>query len=73
LAVERVLDRAIAGAAAQIALQRGGKIGALRLVQRRAGQDHARGAEAALKRLRVEKGLLHRMRGRLRRQGPRWL
>ena len=62
LAVERVLDRAIAGAAADIALQRGAEVLPLRLVQRGAGQDHAGGAEAALKSLRIEEGLLHRMR-----------
>src|SRR6202789_3046896 len=63
LAVERILDRAIAGAAADIALQRRTKILPLRLVQRGTGQDHAGGAEAALKSLRVQKGLLHRMDG----------
>ena len=40
-AVERVFDRAIAGAAADIAFQRGAEVLPLRLVQRRAGQDHA--------------------------------
>ena len=62
-AVEGILDGAIAGAAADIALQRGAEVLPLRLVQRRAGQDHAGGAEAALKRLGVEKGLLHRDAG----------
>src|SRR4051812_4452805 len=62
LAEQRILDRTIPGAAADIALQRRAKIGALRLVQRGAGQDHAGGAEAALKALRIEEGLLHRMR-----------
>ena len=62
LAVERVFDRTIAGAAAQIAFQRRAEILALRLVQGCAGQDHARGAEPALKGLRVEKRLLHRVR-----------
>ena len=33
------------------------------LVQRGAGQDHAGGAESALKSLRIQKGLLHRMDG----------
>src|SRR5581483_9417058 len=61
LAVERILDRAIAGAAADVALQRCAEILALRLVQRRAGQDHAGRAEAALEALRVEERLLHRM------------
>ena len=68
----RVLDRAIAGAAAEIALQRRAEILPLRLVQARGGQDHAGGAEAALESLRVEKGLLHRMQCRRRAQGLRW-
>src|SRR5262249_43585075 len=58
----RVLNCAIAGAAAEIALQGRAEILPLRLVERCAGQDHAGGAEAALKPLRVEKGMLHRMR-----------
>src|SRR3954468_22378966 len=62
LAEERILDRTIAGAAANVALQRRAEIGALRLVQRGAGQNHARGAEAALKGLRSEERLLHRVR-----------
>ncbi|MGY4503057.1 hypothetical protein ACVWYH_007014 [Bradyrhizobium sp. GM24.11] len=62
LAVDRILDRAIAGAAADISLQRSAEVGALRLVQRGAGHDHAGGAEAALKSLRVQEGLLHRVR-----------
>ena len=41
LAVQRILDRAIAGATADIAFQRGAEVLPLRLVQRRAGQDHA--------------------------------
>ncbi len=68
LAVERVLDRAIAGAAADIAFQRRAEILPLRLVQRRAGQDHAGGAEPALKCLRIEKRLLHRMRAAIGRK-----
>ena len=66
--VQRVLDGAIAGAATQIAFQRRTEILPLRLVQRRTGQDHAGGAETALKRLRVEKCLLHRVRGAVRRE-----
>src|SRR3954454_7766346 len=62
LADQRILDRTIPGAAADIALQRDAEIGALRLVQRGAGQDHAGGAEAALKALRIEESLLHRVR-----------
>ncbi len=61
LAVECVFDRAIPGAAAQIAFERGAEVLPLRLVERSASHDHARGAEAALKRLRVEKCLLHRV------------
>ena len=62
LAVDRILDRTIAGAAADVALQRGAEIGALCLVQRGAGQNHPRGTEAALESLRVEERLLHRVR-----------
>src|SRR3954463_4528995 len=62
LAEQRILDRTIPGAAADIALQRDAEIGALRLVQRGAGQDHSGGAEAALKALCIEESLLHRMR-----------
>ena len=58
---DRILDGAIAGAAAQIAFQRTRTIGALRLGERSGGHDHAGCAEAALKALRVEKRLLHRM------------
>ena len=65
LVMERVLDGAVAGAAADIAFQRCAEILPLRLVQRRAGQDHAGGAEPALKRLRVEKRLLHRVHAAL--------
>src|SRR5580692_10944694 len=63
LAVERVLDRTVAGAATDIPLQRRAEITLLSLIERGAGQNHASGAEAALKSLRVEKGLLHRMNG----------
>ena len=60
-AVHGVRDRAVAGAPAEIALERMREIGALLLIERRHRHDHAGGAEAALKRLRVEKSLLHRM------------
>ncbi len=56
-----VVDGAIAGAAAQVAFHRARQIGALRLIERSGGHDHAGGAEAALETLRVEKGALHRM------------
>ena len=60
-AADRVRDRAIAGAAADIALQRAAEVRPLRLVERRRGHDHAGGAEAALEALRVEEGALHRV------------
>ena len=66
--VDRIGDRAIAGAAAEIAFERARQIVALRLVERGGGHDHAGGAEAALKALRIEKGLLHRMQA-VRRAG----
>src|SRR5450631_3353682 len=62
LAVKGVLDRTIAGAATQIAFQRGAEILLLGLVERGAGENHARGAEAALERLGIEEGLLHRVK-----------
>ena len=68
LAVERGLDRAIAGAAADVAFQRGAEVLPLCLVQRGAGQDHAGGTEPALKSLRIEEGLLHRMRAAVARK-----
>ncbi len=68
LAVKRVLDRAIAGAAAYVSFQRRAEILPLCLVQRCAGQDHARGAEPALKGLRIEKRLLHRVRAAIGRE-----
>ncbi len=56
-----VLDGAIAGAAAQVALQRVAELGALRLIEGRRGHDHAGGTEAALEALRLEKRALHRV------------
>ncbi len=58
---KRVLDGPVAGAAAQVSLQRLPKVRALRLIERSRGHDHAGGAEAALEALRVEKGALHGM------------
>ena len=58
-AVQRIVDRVIAGAAAKIALQHMRQILARGLVEGRRGHDHACGAEAALKGLRIEKRLLH--------------
>ncbi len=60
-ALDGVPDRAIARAAAKIALQRMRQIRALHLVERGDRHDHAGGAKSALKRLRVQKRLLHRM------------
>src|SRR5260370_35028474 len=62
-AIERLIDGAIAGTAAQIAFQRRAEILPLRLVERCAGYDHARGAEPALKGLRIQIRLLPRMGG----------
>ena len=61
LAVQRIFDRAIAGAAAEVSLERSAKVLPLCLVKRCAGHDHARGAEPALKGLGVEERLLHRV------------
>src|SRR5208282_2886056 len=63
-----VFDRAIAGAAANVALERPGEILQLRLVQARSRHDHARCAEAALKALCLQEGLLHRMQLAVARQ-----
>ena len=56
-----VRHRAVAGAAAQVALQRRGQVGAPAPVERRRRHDHAGGAEAALEPLRVQEGALHRV------------
>jgi len=61
LPLDCVFDRAVAGAAAQITFQRRAEVLPLRLVERSAGQDHAGGAEAALKGLGIEERLLHRV------------
>src|SRR5947207_1025724 len=61
LAVKRIFDRAIAGAAAEVSLERSAEVLPLCLVERCAGHDHARGAEPALKGLGVEERLLHRV------------
>src|SRR5580704_12236696 len=46
-----IFDRAVAGAAADIALQSPGQILPLRLIEARGGHDHARRAETALEAL----------------------
>ena len=63
LAVQGVDDRAIAGAAADVALERVRQVGLVRLVERGRGRrhDHAGGAVAALEGLRVMEGLLDGM------------
>src|SRR5690606_14268595 len=58
-AEDRVLDRAVPGAAAQVALEVARQVLALRVVERRGGHDHPGGAEPALEALRVEELLLH--------------
>src|ERR1700730_18355936 len=58
-AMQRVVDAVITGAAAKITLQEARQVLARFRIERRGGHDHAGGAEAALKGLRIEKGLLH--------------
>ena len=67
-AANGILDRAIAGATANIAFQSPGEILPLRLIQTRRRHDHARRTEAALIPLRLQEGLLHRMRLAIRGQ-----
>ncbi len=59
LAADGSLDRTIAGATTDIALERPSQIVTLRLIETRRRHDHARRAEATLKPLRLQKGLLH--------------
>ena len=61
LAVESIVDRAITGAAAQVALEGVRQVGLLFLGQGGRSHDHAGGAKPALEGLRVVEGLLHRM------------
>src|SRR5580698_9842417 len=60
-AVDGIGDRAIAGAATEIALQRMGQIRLLLLSERCDGHDHAGRAKAALESLRLQESLLHWM------------
>src|SRR4029077_9853981 len=60
-AMQRIVDRVIAGAAAEIAFKHTRQIVPVFLAERGRGHDHAGGAKPALKRLRVEKRLLHRV------------
>ncbi len=66
---DRVLDRAVPRAAAQVALEVARQVLALRVVERRGGHDHPGGAEPALEALRVEELLLHRVQRVLRAVG----
>ena len=59
--VQGVVDALIAGATAEVALEHARQVRERLLVESRGRHDHAGRTEAALKRLRVEKGLLHRM------------
>ena len=59
--VQRVFDGVIAGAAAEITLEPEGEVFFLLIGKAGGGHDHPRRTEAALKSLRVEKCLLHRM------------
>ena len=63
LAVQRIDDRAVAGAAADVALEGMRQVLAMRLVERLRGRrhHHAGGAVAALEGLGVVERLLHRM------------
>ncbi len=60
-AVDRVLDRAVARAAAQVSLQRARQVLLLLVGERRRRHDHARGAEAALEARGVAELPLHRV------------
>lgn len=60
--MQRIVDRVIAGAAAEIAFQQAWQVIACILVERRGGHDHAGRAIAALKGLRIEECLLHGMK-----------
>ena len=61
-AVQRIVDRVIAGAATEIALEHARQVVERILIEGRRGHDHAGGAVAALEGLRIEKGLLHGMK-----------
>jgi hypothetical protein len=56
-----IFDRAISGAAANVALQGPFEILLLRLVEARGRDDHARRAETTLESLRLQKGFLYRV------------
>lgn len=67
-AVQSIVDAVIAGAAAQITLQHAWQLLARLRIEGRCGHDHARGAIAALKGLRIEKRLLHRVQSAVLRE-----
>src|SRR4029077_6921665 len=56
-----IFDGVIAGAAAEVSLEPKRQVFLLLIGEAGGGHDHARGAKAALKRLRIEERLLHRM------------
>ena len=68
---QRVRDRAVAGAAADVALERTGQVVALLLGQRRGRHDHSGGAEAALEALRGQERVLGRVRPQALDRGDR--
>ena len=60
-AIQRVFDRMVTRAAAEIALEAEGQILLLLIAQAGGGHDHSRRAKTALEGLRIEKRLLHGM------------
>jgi hypothetical protein len=69
-AAYRIGDRAVPGAAAEIAFERPGQRHQLRLIEAGGGQDHAGGAEAALEPLGGEELRLHRVGRAIPRRQP---
>ena len=61
--MDGVLDRVVAGAAAQVALEFDRQVLGIVVGERCGRHDHAGGAEAALEGLGIEEALLHRVQG----------
>lgn len=61
-AVQRIVDAVITRAAAEISLQHARQILQGLFIEGSGSHDHAGGAEAALERLRIQEGLLHRVK-----------
>jgi hypothetical protein len=59
--MQRILDGMISGTPTQISFESEGKILLLLFGKAGGGHDHPRGAKAAVKSLRIEESLLHRM------------